>query len=65
MFHSVAYEAVSHLEFSHWCKEHCNGEWGTEQAPAHPTGSYVGESEIYFGWLYDDNDAMLFKLSFT
>lgn len=62
-FHSVVYQADDFKEFCEWCEANCKGKWGTETSPAWAT--FATHTPPYFGWLYDDRDAMLFKLSFS
>ena len=63
MFWSVSYWAVHSSEFKAWCEEHCRGEWGFELQPL--MNHFIGDSTIFHAWLYDDQDAMLFKLAFA
>ena len=62
-FHSVSYFAYHSSEFQFWCEANCVGEWGFEKDSVHT--HVVGDLGLYHAWLYDDQDAMLFKLTFT
>ena len=60
-FHSVAYTSTHFSEFKHWCQSHCRGEWGCEESSVMDSH----DISLWFGWMYDDQDAMLFKLTFA
>lgn len=63
MFHSVIYRAYSSEQFKFWAEQHCRGKWGCEEKSF--IRHILGEESLFCGWLYDDQDAMLFKLSFA
>lgn len=63
MFHSIIYVALHSDEFKVWAEENCKGEWGYEYDSFVPHN--VGQPGIFSGWMYDDQDAMLFKLTFA